>query len=104
MQIIDHQISPKYIRELLVDNSKIIALFHANWSNFSIKVKEDFLKEEEDSYKNIRKIIIDIDKNRDLLKKMGINQIPSLVSITKDRKNGNDFNINLLKIFKERIC
>ncbi|WP_276876760.1 thioredoxin [Anaerococcus hydrogenalis] len=97
MQIIDHQISPKYIRELLVDNSKIIALFHANWSNFSIKVKEDFLKEEEDSYKNIRKIIIDIDKNRDLLKKMGINQIPSLVSITKDRKNGNDFNINLLK-------
>lgn len=96
MQIIDHQISPKYIRELLVDNSKIIALFHANWSNFSIKVKEDFLKEE-DSYKNIRKIIIDIDKNRDLLKKMGINQIPSLVSITKDRKNGNDFNINLLK-------
>ena len=97
MQIIDHQISPKYIRELLVDNSKIIALFHANWSNFSIEVKEDFLMEEEDSYKNIRKIIIDIDKNRDLLKKMGINQIPSLVSITKDRKNGNDFNINLLK-------
>lgn len=97
MQIIDHKISSKYIRELLVDNSKIIALFHANWSNFSIKVKEDFLMEEEDSYKNIRKIIIDIDKNRDLLKKMGINQIPSLVSITKDRKNGNDFNINLLK-------
>ncbi len=28
---------------------------------------------------------------------MGINQIPSLVSITKDRKKGNDFNINLLK-------
>ncbi|EEB35495.1 hypothetical protein ANHYDRO_01679 [Anaerococcus hydrogenalis DSM 7454] len=44
MQIIDHQISPKFIRELLVDNSKIIALFHANWSNFSIKVKEDFFK------------------------------------------------------------
>ena len=97
MQIIDHKISPKFIRELLVDNSKIIALFHANWSNFSIKIKEDFLKEEEDSYKDIRKIIINIDKNRDLLKTLGINQIPSLVSITKDRKNANAFNINLLK-------
>ena len=72
-------------------------VFHANWSNFSIKIKEDFLKEEEDSYKDIEKIIIDIDKNRDLLKKLGINQIPSLVSITKDSQNENDFKIKLLR-------
>ena len=97
MQIIDHKISKKFLDDMLMDNSKIIALFHANWSNFSIKIKEDFLKEEEDSYKNIKKIIIDIDKNRDLLKKLGINQIPSLVSITKDSQNENDFKITLLR-------
>lgn len=97
MQIIDHKISKKFLDGILMDNSQIIALFHANWSNFSIKIKEDFLKEEEDSYKNIKKIIIDIDKNRDLLKKLGINQIPSLVSITKDSQNENDFKIKLLR-------
>ena len=51
MQIIDHKISKKFLDDMLMDNSKIISLFHANWSNFSIKIKEDFLKEEEDSYK-----------------------------------------------------
>ena len=97
MQVVDYKISKEFLENILLDNKKIIALFHANWSNFSIKIKEDFLKEEEDSYKNIKKIIIDIDKNRDLLKKLGINQIPSLVSITKDSQNENDFKIKLLR-------
>lgn len=97
MQIIDHKISKKFLDDILIDNSKIIALFHAKWSNFSNKIKEDFLKEEEDSYKNIKKMIIDIDKNRELIKKLGINQIPSLVSITKDSLNENDFIINSLR-------
>ena len=60
-------------------------------------MKKNFLKEEEDSYKNIKKMIIDIDKNRELIKKLGINQIPSLVSITKDSLNENDFIINSLR-------
>lgn len=42
-------------------------------------------------------MIIDIDKNRELIKKLGINQIPSLVSITKDSLNENDFIINSLR-------
>ena len=57
-------------------------------------MKNEFLKEEEDSYKNIKKIIIDIDKNGELVKKLGINQIPSLVTITKDSLRKNDFTIN----------
>ncbi|MFR6221877.1 MAG: thioredoxin, partial [Anaerococcus sp.] len=73
------------------------ALFHANWSSSSNLMKKNFLKEEEDSYKNIKKMIIDIDKNRELIKKLGINQIPSLVSITKDSLNENDFIINSLR-------
>lgn len=97
MQVVDYKISKEFLENILLDNKKIIALFHANWSNFSQNMKRDFLKEEEDSYKNIEKIIIDIDKNRDLLKKLGINQIPSLVSITKDSQNENDFKIKLLR-------
>lgn len=97
MQVVDYKISKEFLENILLDNKKIIALFHANWSNFSQNMKRDFLKEEEDSYKNIKKIIIDIDKNRDLLKKLGINQIPSLVSITKDSQNENDFKIKLLR-------
>lgn len=97
MQLVDYKISKEFLENILLDNKKIIALFHANWSNFSQNMKRDFLKEEEDSYKNIEKIMIDIDKNRDLLKKLGINQIPSLVSITKDSQNENDFKIKLLR-------
>ena len=97
MQIVDYKISKEFLKKILVDNKKIIALFHANWSSSSNLMKINFLKEEEDSYKNIKKIIIDIDKNRDLLKKLGINQIPSLVSITKDSQNENDFKIKLLR-------
>lgn len=97
MQVVDYKISKEFLENILLDNKKIIVLFHANWSNFSQNMKRDFLKEEEDSYKNIEKIIIDIDKNRDLLKKLGINQIPSLVSITKDSQNENDFKIKLLR-------
>ena len=97
MQVVDYKISKEFLENILLDNKKIIALFHANWSNFSQNMKRDFLKEEEDSYKDIEKIIIDIDKNRDLLKKLGINQIPSLVSITKDSQNENDFKIKLLR-------
>lgn len=94
MQIIDYKISKKFLENILLDNKKIIALFHANWSNFSQNMKREFLKEEEDSYNNIRKIIIDIDKNGELVKKLGINQIPSLVTITKNSLRKNDFTIN----------
>lgn len=97
MQIVDYKISKEFFKKILVDNKKIIALFHANWSSSSNLMKKNFLKEEEDSYKNIKKIIIDIDKNRELIKKLGINQIPSLVSITKDSLNENDFIINSLR-------
>lgn len=97
MQIVDYKISKEFLKKILVDNKKIIALFHANWSSSSNLMKKNFLKEEEDSYKNIKKMIIDIDKNRELIKKLGINQIPSLVSITKDSLNKNDFIINLLR-------
>lgn len=96
MQIVDYKISKEFLKKILVDNKKIIALFHANWSSSSNLMKKNFLKEEEDSYKNIKKMIIDIDKNRELIKKLGINQIPSLVSITKDSLNENDFIINSL--------
>ncbi|MDU2829298.1 MAG: thioredoxin domain-containing protein [Anaerococcus sp.] len=94
MQIVDYKISKEFLENILLDNKKIIALFHANWSNFSQNMKKEFLKEEEDSYKNIKKIIIDIDKNGELVKKLGINQIPSLVTITKDGLRKNDFTIN----------
>lgn len=94
MQIVDYKISKEFLENILLDNKKIIALFHANWSNFSQNMKNEFLKEEEDSYKNIKKIIIDIDKNGELVKKLGINQIPSLVTITKDSLRKNDFTIN----------
>lgn len=94
MQIVDYKISKEFLENILLDNKKIIALFHANWSNFSQNMKNEFLKEEEDSYNNIRKIIIDIDKNGELVKKLGINQIPSLVTITKDSLRKNDFTIN----------
>ncbi|MDU7142064.1 MAG: thioredoxin family protein [Anaerococcus vaginalis] len=97
MQIVDYKISKEFLKKILVDNKKIIALFHANWSSASNLMKKNFLKEEEDSYKNIKKMIIDIDKNRELIKKLGINQIPSLVSITKDSLNENDFIINSLR-------
>ena len=97
MQIVDYKISKEFLKKILVDNKKIIALFHANWSSSSNLMKKNFLKEEEDSYKNIKKMIIDIDKNRELIKKLGINQIPSLVSITKDSQNENDFKIKLLR-------
>lgn len=97
MQIVDYKISKEFLKKILVDNKKIIALFHANWSSSSNLMKKNFLKEEEDSYKNIKKMIIDIDKNRELIKKLGINQIPSLVSITKDSINENDFIINSLR-------
>lgn len=96
MQIVDYKISKEFLKKILVDNKKIIALFHANWSSSSNLMKKNFLKEE-DSYKNIKKMIIDIDKNRELIKKLGINQIPSLVSITKDSLNENDFIINSLR-------
>ncbi|WP_236785640.1 thioredoxin domain-containing protein [Anaerococcus ihuae] len=94
MQIVDYKISKEFLENILLDNKKIIALFHANWSNFSQNMKKEFLKEEEDSYKNIGKIIIDVDKNGELMKKLGINQIPSLVSISKDSLEKNDFTIN----------
>ena len=94
MQVVDYKISKEFLENILLDNKKIIALFHANWSNFSQNMKKEFLKEEEDSYKNIKKIIIDIDKNGELVKKLGINQIPSLVTITKDSLRKNDFTIN----------
>lgn len=94
MQIVDYKISKEFLENILLDNKKIIALFHANWSNFSQNMKNEFLKEEEDSYINIKKIIIDIDKNGELVKKLGINQIPSLVTITKDSLRKNDFTIN----------
>lgn len=94
MQVVDYKISKEFLENILLDNKKIIALFHANWSNFSQNMKREFLKEEEDSYNNIRKIIIDIDKNRELVKKLGINQIPSLVTITKNSLRKNDFTIN----------
>lgn len=94
MQIVDYKISKEFFENILLDNKKIIALFHANWSNFSQNMKNEFLKEEEDSYKNKKKIIIDIDKNGELVKKLGINQIPSLVTITKDSLRKNDFTIN----------
>lgn len=95
MQVVDYKISKEFFENILLDNKKIIALFHANWSNFSQNMKNEFLKEEEDSYKNIKKkIIIDIDKNGELVKKLGINQIPSLVTITKDSLRKNDFTIN----------
>ncbi|MDU6792096.1 MAG: thioredoxin domain-containing protein [Anaerococcus sp.] len=94
MQVVDYKISKEFLENILLDNKKIIALFHANWSNFSQNMKREFLKEEEDSYKNIKKIIIDIDKNGELVKKLGINQIPSLVTITKDSLRKNDFTIN----------
>lgn len=97
MQIVDYKISKEFLKKILVDNKKIIALFHANRSSSSNLMKKNFLKEEEDSYKNIKKMIIDIDKNRELIKKLGINQIPSLVSITKDSLNENDFIINSLR-------
>lgn len=97
MQIVDYKISKEFLKKILVDNKKIISLFHANWSSSSNLMKKNFLKEEEDSYKNIKKMIIDIDKNRELIKKLGINQIPSLVSITKDSLNENDFIINSLR-------
>lgn len=97
MQIVDYKISKEFLKKILVDNKKIIALFHANWSSSSNLMKKNFLKEEEDSYKNIKKMIIDIDKNRELIKKLGINQIPSLVSITKDSLNENDFIIDSLR-------
>lgn len=97
MQIVDYKISKEFLKKILVDNKKIIALFHANWSSSSNLMKKNFLKEEEDSYKNIKKMIIDIDKNRELIKKLGINQIPSLVSITKDSLSENDFIINSLR-------
>ena len=97
MQIVDYKISKEFLKKILVDNKKIIALFHANWSSSSNLMKKNFLKEEEDSYKNIKKMIIDIDKNMELIKKLGINQIPSLVSITKDSLNENDFIINSLR-------
>ena len=97
MQIVDYKISKEFLENILLDNKKIIALFHANWSSSSNLMKKNFLKEEEDSYKNIKKMIIDIDKNRELIKKLGINQIPSLVSITKDSLNENDFIINSLR-------
>lgn len=97
MQIVNYKISKEFLKKILVDNKKIIALFHANWSSSSNLMKKNFLKEEEDSYKNIKKMIIDIDKNRELIKKLGINQIPSLVSITKDSLNENDFIINSLR-------
>lgn len=99
MQIVDKKISIDFLENLLVDNKKIIALFHANWSNYSNQIKKEFLKEEEDSYRDIEKIIIDIDKNGDLVKKLGINQIPSLVAITKDRGKKSDLKISLLKNF-----
>lgn len=94
MQVVDYKISKEFLENILLDNKKIIALFHANWSNFSQNMKREFLKEEEDSYNNIRKIIIDIDKNGELVKKLGINQIPSLVTITKNSLRKNDFTIN----------
>lgn len=94
MQVVDYKISKEFLENILLDNKKIIALFHANWSNFSQNMKKEFLKEEEDSYNNIRKIIIDIDKNGELVKKLGINQIPSLVTITKNSLRKNDFTIN----------
>ncbi|KWZ97118.1 hypothetical protein HMPREF3224_00841 [Anaerococcus hydrogenalis] len=68
MQIVDYKISKEFFENILLDNKKIIALFHANWSNFSQNMKNEFLKEEEDSYKNKKKIIIDIDKNGELVK------------------------------------
>ena len=86
MQIVDYKISKEFLKKIL-----------ANWSSSSNLMKKNFLKEEEDSYKNIKKMIIDIDKNRELIKKLGINQIPSLVSITKDSLNENDFIINSLR-------
>ena len=94
MQVVDYKISKEFLENILLDNKKIIALFHANWSNFSQNMKEEFLKEEEDSYNNIKKVIIDIDKNGELVKKLGINQIPSLVTITKNSLRKNDFTIN----------
>ena len=97
MQIVDYKISKEFLKKILVDNKKIIAQFQANWSSSSNLMKKNFLKEEEDSYKNIKKMIIDIDKNRELIKKLGINQIPSLVSITKDSLNENDFIIDSLR-------
>ena len=94
MQIIDYKISKDFFENILQDNKKIIALFHAKWSNSSNIMKKEFLQDKEDSYKNVKKIIIDIDKNRELIGKMGINQIPSLVSITKNSLKKNDFMIN----------
>lgn len=98
MQIIKDKLSNDLIFSLIKENKEVTALFHANWSSFSNKIKEEFLKENEDQYKDKAKIIIDIDKNRELMQKLGINQIPSLVIFTKDSLKKNDFNIKTINL------
>ncbi|MDU5912763.1 MAG: hypothetical protein E6Z21_00560 [Anaerococcus vaginalis] len=44
MQVVDYKISKEFLENILLDNKKIIALFHANWSNFSQNMKKEFLK------------------------------------------------------------
>lgn len=98
MQIIKDKLSDDLIFSLVEENKEVTALFHANWSSFSNKIKEEFLSEKEDQYKNYKKIIIDIDKNRELMQKLGINQIPSLVTFTKDSLEKNDFSIKTINL------
>lgn len=83
MQIINDRISLDYLYYLIDEKNELIALFHARWSDFSNELKDEFLEKKPDQYKESNKIIIDVDKNRELMKKLGINQIPSLVSITR---------------------
>lgn len=91
MQIIEDKLSYDFISNLIENNKEVKALFHANWSSLSKKIRDEFMKEKEDQYQNKEKIIIDIDKNRELMQKLGINQIPSLVTFTKDKLVKNDF-------------
>lgn len=98
MQIIKDKLSDDLIFSLIDKNKEVTALFHANWSSCSNKIKEKFLNEKEDQYKDSTRIVIDIDKNRELMQKLGINQIPSLVTFTKDSLKKNDYNIKTIKL------
>lgn len=98
MQVINTKLTSDYIASLVENNKEVTALFHANWSSFSNKIKDEFLKEKEDQYKNSKKIIIDIDRNRELMQRLGINQIPSLVTFTKDSLKKNDFIVKTINL------
>lgn len=95
MQIIEDKISKNLFDEMLKSNRKIIALFHANWSNVSNKFKKKFEELHQDQYKDIELIIIDGDKNLTLLRNLGIVQLPSVAEITKSSFNKfDDFEIS----------